>query len=196
MHNVGVHTVCDNIQFLRSLITSKMPGKHSIASPNFRFVSIITAKNAQKDEINQLGVERFAQEAGQQLVHFYSEDMPKSHEDTKRVQGKSKATWALTKIDDKTQNILWNLPHSSADKHVAGKLSLCLGMPIMIKCNVATELCITNGQEATVVGWKATIGKRQQQMLDVLFVQLKSPPKPVNIDGLPENVVPPTRSNM
>ena len=185
-----------DIQFLHSLITSKMPGKHSIASPNFRFVSIITAKNAQKDEINQLGVERFAQEAGQQLVHFYSEDMPKSHEDTKRVQGKSKATWALTKIDDKTQNILWNLPHSSADKHVAGKLSLCLGMPIMIKCNVATELCITNGQEATVVGWKATIGKRQQQMLDVLFVQLKSPPKPVNIDGLPENVVPLTRSNM
>ncbi|KAF8702360.1 hypothetical protein AX14_014404 [Amanita brunnescens Koide BX004] len=185
-----------DIQFLRSLITSKMPGKHSIASPEFRFVSIITAKNAQKDEINQLGSERFAQETGQQLVHFYSEDTPKSHEDTKRTQKKSKATLPLAKIDDKTQHILWNLPHSSADKHMAGKLSLCHGMPIMIKCNVATELCITNGQEATVVGWKATIGKRQQQMLDVLFVQLKSPPKPVDIDGLPENVVPLTRSNI
>ena len=185
-----------DIQFLRSLITSKMPGKHSIASSEFRFVSIITAKNAQKDEINQLGSERFAQETGQQLVHFYSEDMPKPHEDTKRAPKKSKATLPLAKINDKTQHVLWNLPHSSADKHVAGKLSLCHGMPIMIKCNVATELCITNGQEATVVGWKATIGKRQQQMLDVLFVQLKSPPKPVNIDGLPENVVPLTRSNI
>ena len=94
------------------------------------------------------------------------------------------------------QKLLWNLPHSSADKHIAGKLSLCLGMPVMIKSNVATELCITNGQEATVVGWQVTAGKRQQQMLDVLFVQLVSPPKTVHIDGLLENIVPLTRSNV
>jgi hypothetical protein len=66
----------------------------------------------------------------------------------------------------------------------------------MIKSNVATELCITNGQEATVVGWQSTVGQLNQQMLDVLFVKLKSPPKMIQIEGLPENVVPLTRSTV
>jgi len=35
------------------------------------------------------------------------------------------------------------------------ELSLCVGMPVMIKCNEATECCVTNGAEATVIGWKA-----------------------------------------
>jgi hypothetical protein len=38
-----------DIQFLRSRITSQLPGRPSITDPEFRFVSIITAKNAQKD---------------------------------------------------------------------------------------------------------------------------------------------------
>ena len=92
--------------------------------------------------------------------------------------------------------MLWNLSHSSADKPVAGKLSLCIGLPVMIKSNVATELCITNGQEATVVGWQTSTGKQKQQILDVLFVKLKSPPKTIQVDGLPENVVPLTRSTV
>ena len=41
-----------DIQFLRSHITSQLPGRPSITDPDFRFVSIIAAKNAQKDEIN------------------------------------------------------------------------------------------------------------------------------------------------
>jgi len=53
-----------DIHFLRSLITSSLPGKHSITDPTFRFVSIITAKNAQKDEINKLGCQLFAQHTG------------------------------------------------------------------------------------------------------------------------------------
>lgn len=43
---------------------------------NFRNVSIILAKNLHKDEINKLGANRFAQETGQQLTNFYSEDSP------------------------------------------------------------------------------------------------------------------------
>jgi hypothetical protein len=96
----------------------------------------------------------------------------------------------VTNLTQKLQNILWQLPHSAADKPVPGKLSVCLGLPVMIKCNIATELCMTNGQEATVVGWQATIGRQSQRILDVLFVKLKSPPTDVQLDGLPLNVVP------
>ena len=47
-----------------------------------------------------------------------------------------------------------------------------------------------------MVGWQPTIGQHKQQMLDVLFVKLKTPPKTVQIDGLSENVVPLTRSSV
>ena len=110
-------------------------------------------------------------------------------------------TWKYGKekahqLDIAHQKILWNLSHSSASKPVPGKLSICKGLPVMIKSNVATELCITNGQEATVVGWQSTVGQYKQQMLDVLFVKLKAPPKSVQIDRLAENVVPLTRSSV
>ncbi|KAF8713523.1 hypothetical protein AX14_012976 [Amanita brunnescens Koide BX004] len=164
----------EDIQFLRTQITSQLPGKSSVTDPEFRNVSIITAKNAQKDKINRLGCQRYAQETGQELVDFFSDDALRSADDNKRP----------------------NKSRKTADKPVPGKLSLCLGLPVMIKCNVATELCITNGQEATVVGWQAATGKQNQRILDVLFVELKSPPKEVQLEGLPLNVVPLTRSTV
>jgi hypothetical protein len=185
-----------DIQFLRSRITSQLPGRPSITDPEFRFVSIITAKNAQKDEINKLGCQLFAQHTGQQLIDFYSEDILKPSEDIEKRKKLGKAKKRLTKLNVILQKILWNLPHSCADKPVPGKLSICMGLPVMIKCNVATELCITNGQEATVVGWQSTVGQHKQQILDVLYVKLKTPPKSVQIDGLAENVVPLTRSTV
>jgi hypothetical protein len=60
----------------------------------------------------------------------------------------------------------------------------------MIRHNDATELCITRGQEAFVVGWRSRTGTRQQLVLDTLFVMLSNPPSPVQLDGLPLNVVP------
>ena len=185
-----------DIDFLRSCITSQLPGRPSITNPDFRSVSIIIAKNAQKDEINRLGCLLFAQHTGQQLIDFYSEDTSRPSEDFKREKGGKVKKRFTTKLDIACQEILWNLPHSSADKPVPGKLSLCVGLPVMIKTNVATELCITNGQEATVVGWQSTVGQHKQQILDVLFVELKAPPKSVQIDGLSENVVPLTRSSV
>jgi hypothetical protein len=185
-----------DIQFLRSLITSQLPDRPSITNPEFRFVSIITARNAQKDEINKLGCQLFAQHTGQQLIDFYSEDTLKPSEDLGKGRRQGKAMKTSAKLTATQQKTLWNLSHSSADKPIAGKLSICFGLPVMIKSNVATELCITNGQEATVVGWQPTIGQHNQQMLDVLFVKLKTPPKTVQIDGLSENVVPLTRSSV
>ena len=179
-----------DILFLRSRITSQV-GKVSICSPEFRNISIITAMNVQKDEINRLGCLRFAQETKQKLTHFFSEDsLNTSNVLVSQTQKKKKPTRRLTCISDRLQQILWNLSHSSSSKHVAGKLSLCIGLPIIIKCNAATELCITNSQEATVMGWQSKYGKRGQQMLDTLFVKLQNPPYNVNLDDLPENVVP------
>ena len=60
----------------------------------------------------------------------------------------------------------------------------------MIRNNDATELCITKGQEGHIVGWKSGIGSRGQIVLDTLFVKLDHPAKNINIEGLPENVVP------
>jgi hypothetical protein len=87
------------------------------------------------------------------------------------------------------QDALWNLRHS-ASEHIPGKLSLCIGLPVMIRNNDATELCITKGQEGHIVGWKSGIGSRGQVVLDTLFVKLYHPAKNINIEGLPENVVP------
>ena len=87
------------------------------------------------------------------------------------------------------QNELWDLPPSNTENR-AGKLKLCIGMPIMIKYNEATECGVTNGAEGSVVGWKARNMDSERQFLQVLFVKLTSAPVPIKLDGLPENVVP------
>ena len=45
----------EDIRFLRTRISSNLPGQPSICDDNFRNVSIITAMNVHKDEINKLG---------------------------------------------------------------------------------------------------------------------------------------------
>ncbi|KIL56182.1 hypothetical protein M378DRAFT_59593, partial [Amanita muscaria Koide BX008] len=182
----------EDIQFLRSRITSLKLGKASICDENFRNVAIITARNVQKDEINRLGCIKFANETNQKLIDFYSEDSLKTNDETGSKANKKwkKGVHRLTTMSGSLQNVVWGLPHSSSDRHIAGKLSLCIGLPVMIKSNAATELCMTNGQEATVVGWQSCLGNSNQLMLDTLFVQLTNPPSEVQIDGLPKNVVP------
>jgi hypothetical protein len=73
------------------------------------------------------------------------------------------------------QNILWEQPPASSDKHVAAKLTLCVGMPVMLKHNDATECCITKGAEATVVSWQTSKGPEGQLVLETLFVKLINP---------------------
>ena len=77
----------EDIRFLRTRISSNLPGRPSICDDNFRNVSIITAKNLHKDEINKLGANRFAQETGQQLTNFYSEDSPNVKNSEKSSSG-------------------------------------------------------------------------------------------------------------
>ena len=81
-------------------------------------------------------------------------------------------------------------------KLVLGKLSLCIGMLIMIRNNTATEICITKGQEATVQSWQSTGGPLEHSVLDTLFVKLNDSPACIKLDGLPENVMPLTKNSV
>lgn len=63
----------------------------------------------------------------------------------------------------------------------------------MLCHNETTKCCITKGAEGTVAGWQALMGSHGKPMLDTLFVKLMNPPKIVQFEGLPPNVVPITQ---
>ena len=184
----------DDIEFLKTLIAGKNPGQPNIAKKRFRNVSIITELNSQKDQLNKLGSLRFATETGQKLTDFFSddelgEDIDPSALSSVRKKDKKSVPSSKKYLSPDMQDAVWNLRHS-ASEHIPGKLSLCIGLPVMIRNNDATELCITKGQEGHVVGWKSGIGSRGQLVLETLYVKLNRPAKSINIEGLPENVVP------
>ena len=150
--------------------------------------------NSQKDQLNKLGSLRFATETGQRLTDFFSddelgEDIDPSALSSVRKKDKKSIPSSKKNLSPDMQDVVWNLRHS-ASEHIPGKLSLCIGLPVMIRNNDATELCITKGQEGHVVGWKSGIGSRGQLVLETLYVKLDRPAKNINIEGLPENVVP------
>ena len=191
-----------DIAFLRSRVSSNFLNRPSINDARFRNVSIITCLNSLKDEINHLGATRFAQESNQNLVEFFSIDTLPS-EDVKDARGrkrrvKRKCHRELTehgKIKPNIQRILWEQPPCANTKLIPSRLSLCVGMPVMIRSNIAMELCMTKGQEGFVYGWQAQL-INGVNTLDTLFVQLHDPPMSVKLDGLPLNVVPLAKSSV
>lgn len=50
---------------MRRLVTSSDPLRASVSDPELKKIAIITAKNAQKNEINRIGCLRFAEETNQ-----------------------------------------------------------------------------------------------------------------------------------
>ena len=189
----------DDITFLRSRVSSEIEGRPSVKEKRFRNVSLITTLNLPKDVINDLGSQRFAAETNQELTIFYSEDTNNSSDSQEKKKVK-KTNIRRKKIQAPSlspglQQVIWDLPPSSNLKNIPGKLSLCRGLPVIIRLNSATELCMTKGQEAVVYDWRATTGSRGQCMLDTLFVKLVNPPQTVQLDNLPENVVPLTRTS-
>ena len=153
----------EDITFLRTQIAGQNKKRPKLSEKRFRNVSIITALNAQKDLINELGCDRFSKDTGQQLSYFYSYDKwaeyeyPDESKKRKRKKKKLKFTSKSTNITEEDQHMLWQLPHSATD-HNPGKLALCIGMPVMIRHNDATELYITKGQEGTVLGFATGTG--------------------------------------
>ena len=183
----------EDLDFLYTRVAGREATQPHLTDPKFRNVPIITAWNVQKDRINDVGALRFANDTGQTLSHFYSIDSIATVPD-KRKRG-LKPGPPLQAIKSEMRHALWNAGPATS-QHFAGKLSLCIGMPVMIRNNDATELCITKGQEATVVGWNAIKGPEDVEVLDTLFLKLSNPPKDVNIPGLPINVIPMTRSTL
>ena len=163
-------------------------------------MSIITTLNSQKDKISRLGCRRYADETKQQLFHFYSIDTISAgngDEDgkTRRSITAQECTIKTDIIPDAIQEVLWEQPTCANIKLVPGKLSICIGMPIMIHNNAATEMCITKDQEAVVYGWNLH-KHRGKDVLDTLFVKLVNLPAIINLNGLPQNVVPLLRTSV
>jgi hypothetical protein len=188
----GACTPAD-VRFLNSRISRRLTST-DLSLPQFRNVSIITCYNSYKDRYNDLGAVRFAHDTNQTLLSFYSVDTLGGIDDPdapgrKRKKKGSKRVFLSRAL----QKLLWSCePHSS--DHIPGKLSLCLGMPVMLHHNDATELCMTKGQEGVVVGWDSKTGCFDTQTLETVYVRLKNPPQKINIPGLPKNTVPVTRS--
>ena len=61
-----------DIQLLQSRIAGPGSGRPKLNDPRFRGVSIIIAFNAYRDKINIEASKKFAQNAEQELVDFYS----------------------------------------------------------------------------------------------------------------------------
>ena len=187
----------EDIAFLRTRISSNIPGQSSICQDQFHNVSIITGTNLHKDEMNRLGAIQFAQETNQSLMDSFSSDSPH----TTLNQGDSEQSRGCKQVGEITSEMreaLWSQPPSSTEKHIAGKLSLCMGLPVMIRYNYATEICMTHGQEGFVHRWQSKQGSNGQTILDTLCVRFKDPPTCVKVPGLPDNVVPiyPTTTNI
>jgi hypothetical protein len=146
-----------------------------------------------KDAINDSGSQRFAADTKQKLESFYSLDTlcsSKNKDESIRKVSRSSKILRPTSLTNTLKEILWNSPASSAKELIGGRLDLCLGMPVIIKYNFATELCITNGQEAVVTGWDSSKITDDKSKLDTLYVRLTNPPQPIQLPQLPPNVVP------
>lgn len=188
---------CDDadIALLRSRIAV---GSNDLCvdAPGFRNVSVITTYNKDKDEINATNSARFATETGQTLMDFYSTDSLRSSEPKRHDPRRKKKIYSTAKVmTRRMQDGLWNQPPSTSEQ-IPGKLSICIGLPVLIRYNEATDLCMTRGQEARIVGWSAQKYPKWKgrQMLDTLFVELTTPPLSVKLPHLPKNVVPLTRN--
>ena len=195
LENMRYKSCTDNdISLLNQRVACNMKDRPYLTDPNFRNVSAIVRFNAHRDLFNEQGSRRFAQETDQALQRFYSLDRWRSideHGKLKRLPKRqvNDPLRSGNRIPDAIQKELWALPPLSTDNHV-GTLEICLGLPVMIKKNIATECGVTNGAEGIVVGWKTRKIDSTHEGLDTVFVKLTAAPRPIKLPGLDENVVP------
>ena len=189
-----------DIKVLQSRIAGRKDKMPKFTDEQFTNVSIITSWNSYRDKINELGCKRFARENRQVLKSFYSIDKLTAESDPSELTKKIRAKRVNPRrknniVNPKLQETLWGLSHHLTEHH-PGTLDICVGMPVMIKVNEATECCVTNGAEAVVVGWttRPIPNAEDKFALDTLFVKLTAAPTTIQVNGLPENVVPLTHS--
>ncbi len=179
-----------NISFLRTRICNVSECAPDITSATFRNVSIIMGLNVHKDEFNRISSCRFTTETGQELTDFYSDD---TISEALTTTARSKKQHMTGRLSARLQHLLWEARPSN-NKHISGKLLLCKGLPIMIRLNSATKLCIMKGQEGTVHSWVEGVENHGQRVLETLFVCLSNPPREVTFNNLPLNMVLLTRT--
>lgn len=201
----------EDVAFLKTLVPAF--NKHlNIGDAVFRDVSVITAWNSHKDQFNDMNSTRFADENKQPLFTFYSMDKPSvvAPDGCGRGRGRGRArgrgrgrgrgqgagadaasNMPRIRLTPAVQESLWHSPPHTSE-HVAGSLTLCIGMPVMIRNNDATELSITKGQEAVVKGWTChEIPNHPGRFaLDILFVELVNTKRKIKVPYLDENIVP------
>ncbi|PBK82752.1 hypothetical protein ARMGADRAFT_1048597 [Armillaria gallica] len=166
-----------NIGFLCTRICNVSDHAPDTTLSAFYNVSIITGLNVHKDEFNCIDSSRFSMETSQVLTDFYLDN----------IISEAPTTTARSRKQHNTCGLL-------ARMQCLFKLLLCKGLPIMIRLNAATELCITKGQEGTVHLWVEGIGNCGQRVLETLFVHLSKLPKDIKFNNLLPNVVPLTRT--
>ena len=144
-----------DISFLRTLQARQRLDQPKISAKEFRNVAIIYGWHTQKDQINSIGCERFAEDTGQELTDFYSIDKrgkgidPASGSKKKRKTISGKNSSNELQLND--QHEIWKLRHGSTE-NFAGKLSLCIGMPVMIQNNDAAELFkVDDGHTSSII---------------------------------------------
>lgn len=185
----------EDVRLLSSRVCRPSAGDVDHLRPEFRDVSIITARNVHRNAINAKKSREYAAREGQSLHRFRAVDSWGRNKESESVRRAQRAFDEIVDpirsnnvISGRLQAALWDLPPCMS-KHHAGTLDLCEGMPVMLKINEATELCATNGAEATVHSWTSH-REGERVVLDTLFIKLVNPPREVQLDGLPLNVIP------
>ncbi|KAF6763373.1 hypothetical protein DFP72DRAFT_761478, partial [Ephemerocybe angulata] len=184
----------EDVAFLRSL-SPVHNSEVSLSDPKWRDVSVITSWNSHKDRINDMNAKRFALEHGMELHYFYSLDKQNFSTGKSSKPSPTRSSRLPVRLTPTVQEELWRSQPSTSE-HIAGCLPLCIGMPVIIRSNEATELNITKGQDAIVRGWTSSEipGFPGKYCLDTLFVELVlKPSREIHIPFLPANHVPLTK---
>jgi len=166
----------EDLNYLQSRTTAR-ESRSSLITEDFKCVPIITGRNVQRDKINLLCGQKYISDRGLESHSFYSIDRlvsSKNNQFSMMTGSLQKQLWDILPVDSE------NFP---------GKLTLCIGMPVMIKYNEATECSVTNGADCIVVGWQST-SLHDVIALETLFVRLIKPKEVIQLEGLPANVVP------
>jgi hypothetical protein len=159
-----------DIQFLNSRVARHLTST-DLSLAHFKNVSIITCYNSYKDRYNDLGAVRFSHDTNQALVEFHSVDTLGGIDEPAEVGKKRKKAGSRhIVLTQSLQKLLWSC-EPNISQHIPAKLSLCLGMPVVLRHNDATELCMTKGQEGVVVGWDSKPGSYDTQTLETVYVR-------------------------
>ncbi|KAJ3482287.1 hypothetical protein NLI96_g7082 [Meripilus lineatus] len=177
----------EDLALLHSRVLSDSFPPSILNKPEFKYVSILTGLNSHRDAINDHMSAVFSRDHDATLEDLHSIDRWNVDKYLSSLPPCSREQ-QVTAVRN-LQRYLWKLPPSVTSQS-AGILSICLNMPVMLKHNEATEVCATNGAEGKIVGFHTRSGLHGKKAIETIFVELINPPKNIQIDNLPVNVVP------